>query len=354
MVKPLTADQWVRGLYMALLGRLPDPEGAAHYSNALSAGRMSPLDMVQAMAASAEFRAHQTMSSAPLLVNEQPPLPVPIGTTRDEVLEMLVSVAIDLGNAGELESYAKEDCDRFLYTLDLVPSGRQDILEIGANPYFMSLLLKLYRQEADCRRVNYFGGGVFEAQQSLTVSADGARRQHTFDYVNANIESDQLPFPDGAFDVVLYCEVLEHMTSDPQRTILELKRLLRSGGQLVLTTPNVARLENIARLVSGANIYDPYSGYGHYGRHNREYNRHELTKLMVRCGFSEEIMFTADVHENRANHYADLSSFGSQLAARRADLGQYIFSRWKNTGDAMPRKPEWLYRSYPAGELSTE
>ncbi len=24
MVKPLTADQWVRGLYMALLGRLPD------------------------------------------------------------------------------------------------------------------------------------------------------------------------------------------------------------------------------------------------------------------------------------------------------------------------------------------
>ncbi len=117
-------------------------------------------------------------------------------------------------------------------TLDLVPSGRQDILEIGANPYFMSLLLKLYRQEADCRRVNYFGGGVFGAQQSLTVSADGVRRQHTFDYVNANIESDQLPFPDGAFDVVLFCEVLEHMTSDPQRTILELKRLLRSGGQL--------------------------------------------------------------------------------------------------------------------------
>lgn len=46
-----------------------------------------------------------------------------------------------------------------------------------------------------------------------------------------------LPFPDGAFDVVLSSECIEH-TPSPQASMRELTRVLRPGGRLALTCPN--------------------------------------------------------------------------------------------------------------------
>src|SRR3990172_11450091 len=47
-----------------------------------------------------------------------------------------------------------------------------------------------------------------------------------------------LPFADGEFDAILCFETIEHV-SRPQVLIAELGRVTRSGGTLVLTTPNV-------------------------------------------------------------------------------------------------------------------
>ena len=115
------------------------------------------------------------------------------------------------------------------------------------------------------------------------------------------------PFESDSFDVVLFCEVIEHLLMDPVVALREIKRVLRPGGSLVVSTPNVARLENMARLAAGANLYDPYSGYGPYGRHNREYTRHELVKLLEFVGFQPDIHFTADVHPHNTAAYVDVS-----------------------------------------------
>lgn len=53
-----------------------------------------------------------------------------------------------------------------------------------------------------------------------------------------------LPFADGNFDHVLCVEVLEHVP-DPVSFLLDLKRVLRSGGSLVLTVPWSARLHHL-------------------------------------------------------------------------------------------------------------
>ena len=50
-------------------------------------------------------------------------------------------------------------------------------------------------------------------------------------------QSEQLPFRDDTFDLVTLLEVLEH-TQSPALSLEEVRRVLRRGGRLALTTPN--------------------------------------------------------------------------------------------------------------------
>jgi SAM-dependent methyltransferase len=281
------------------------------------------------------------------------PLALPDGQTHEQLFTYLSQFRLDGPVSDELVYYLREDFVRFVLTLGLVPPADASarLLEIGANPYFMSILLRKYTHYG-ASFVNYFGrsdgGGAQTQRNPITGEA------FTFEYLHCNIDSDELPFG-FSFDTVLFCEVLEHLILDPVKALLRIKAALKPGGCLILTTPNVARLENVARLVAGASIYDPYSGYGPYGRHNREYNRHELVQLLEHCGFEVEVAFSADVHPNRANDYVPVDELVAALRSvnnRGFDLGQYLFIRARNAKDARNGKPRWLYRSLPDSELA--
>ena len=170
-------------------------------------------------------------------------------------------------------------------------------------------------------------------------------------YSHFNIEEDVFPFDSESLDIVLFCEIIEHLLNDLCAVLRQINRVLRDDGTLVLTTPNVNRLKNVARMIVGSNLYDPYSGYGPYGRHNQEYNKHELFTLLNYLGFTVDEIFTADVHDNVTESYLDPEKFGHLIKYREHDLGQYIFIRARKTGDDKGKKPAWLYRSYDSAEL---
>lgn len=46
-----------------------------------------------------------------------------------------------------------------------------------------------------------------------------------------------IPFPDDNFDAIILREVIEHIR-EPERAIKEMKRVLKKGGRVILTTPN--------------------------------------------------------------------------------------------------------------------
>lgn len=52
-----------------------------------------------------------------------------------------------------------------------------------------------------------------------------------------------IPLPDASYDVVIMTEVLEHLESC-YSVVREARRLLRPGGHLVFTTPNIYRLHS--------------------------------------------------------------------------------------------------------------
>lgn len=61
---------------------------------------------------------------------------------------------------------------------------------------------------------------------------------------------EPLPFADGTFDAVVSLEGIEHLLS-PARCLAEFCRVLRPGGRLVLTTPNVNDVQSRWHYLTG-------------------------------------------------------------------------------------------------------
>jgi SAM-dependent methyltransferase len=62
-----------------------------------------------------------------------------------------------------------------------------------------------------------------------------ARARHPAEFEVADVVD--LPFPDGAFDLVVSFETIEHV-ADPERVLDEMRRVLAGDGLLVISTPN--------------------------------------------------------------------------------------------------------------------
>lgn len=282
-----------------------------------------------------------------------PPLHLPPGQTEESIKAFFASIELEGAPKAEMVNYWTQDWKRFIYTLGLAVDKTGECLELGSNPHYTTLLVR-YFSRLNLTLANYFGDH-FEASASQLVRfsnpISGIDDEVRLPYLHFNVERDDFPFADGRFDLVLFCEIIEHLQNDPIRVLSEIKRVLKPMGALILTTPNVNRLENVARMIAGANIYDPYSGYGSYGRHNREFNRHELCLLLDHCGFDIEIFFSADVHDNLTGNFVPVADVWPLVAHREPDLGQYLFVRAVNARPAKSKRPAWLFRSYPPGEL---
>jgi SAM-dependent methyltransferase len=165
---------------------------------------------------------------------------------------------------------------------DLAPRGVKRVLELGSNPYLLTSLLQR-RFDFELELANYFQESLGRARYEHRAELDG--RPVTFPYSHFNVETDPFPYSDAQFDCVLFCEIVEHLLLDPSKAMAEIARVTKAGGFVVVSTPNATRLPNLYNLMFGRSIWDGYSPYGPYGRHNREYTLSEVETLLDRAGF---------------------------------------------------------------------
>jgi SAM-dependent methyltransferase len=262
--------------------------------------------------------------------------------TLDEVFQYLSGFEQEGGEEWreENECYLRDHIRRFHETLKIHPPGNrgEKLLELGAAPYFMSLMLEHYTKYT-VFTANGFRVGDLE-EKSIRLVKNFTREEHTFKYRTFNVEIDCFPYPDHIFDIVLCCELLEHLALDPTHMLLETHRILKPGGRILITTPNVLVLRNLVSLLKHRrNIYYPYSGYGVYGRHNREWTLDEVIQIVSGCGYSIEIAQIVDTypHQGYSKWLKTLFPFFRDMLV--------VLGRAEN--ETRSYYPENLYESFP-------
>jgi len=92
--------------------------------------------------------------------------------------------------------------------------------------------------------------------------------------LDANYASDRvthgslmaLPFPDASFDRALCLDVLEHLAYEEQpRALAEIFRVLRPGGELLVSVPNLAHLQSRIQFLLRGRLIRTASEYKHPG-----------------------------------------------------------------------------------------
>jgi SAM-dependent methyltransferase len=127
--------------------------------------------------------------------------------------------------------------------------------------------------------------------------------------------SATLPYADASFDFITCVEGLEHI-ENPQQAVREFARLLRAGGQLVVTVPNILNIEErIKWLLHG------------YTSHFKPISREALARVRAELGGMEEMA----LHINPIS-YAEL----------RYTLEKYGFEIAQLYRDK-PKAHLWLY-----------
>jgi 2-polyprenyl-3-methyl-5-hydroxy-6-metoxy-1,4-benzoquinol methylase len=94
---------------------------------------------------------------------------------------------------------------------------------------------------------------------------------------------EQAAYPDGYFDLVVLCHVLEHLP-DPKNTLLEIRRILKPGGKLVVSVPNFSSWQ--------AERFGPAWFHLDLPRHLFHFPANGLRQLLANTGFRS----TAEQH----------------------------------------------------------
>jgi SAM-dependent methyltransferase len=183
----------------------------------------------------------------------------------------------------------------------LLDGGPTDLLDVGCGDG--SFLAHLASAVGDDVRGRWVGVDYSHDQLARAAALP-------FEFLHCDLGSG-IPLPDASMDVVHAAEVIEHLV-DPDLMVEECARVLRPGGHVVLTTPNLHAWYNRGLFLAGVQpiFYETSSrstevGAGPLRRlktdtlpvgHLRLFNRTAILDLLRREGFRPTAVRGARFH----------------------------------------------------------
>lgn len=180
---------------------------------------------------------------------------------------------------------------RYVETLSLIPisSSKLNVLDVGISSGHLAILVR-----------KLFGYQVYgvDAQDVSTprFPSEG------IDLKICDIVNQPLPYDAESFDIVLFCEVLEHLTVSPYKVMNELWRVLKKDGILIFSTPNIAALVKRLKLLVGKNPLSSFNRNGEINYHIHEYTKSELASLIEQANFRLDMLYLSDCWERTFNN----------------------------------------------------
>ena len=156
-------------------------------------------------------------------------------------------------------------------------------------------------------------------------------------------DAGRMPFADASFDAAVSFQVIEHI-EDPRPYLREIRRVLKPGGKVILTTPN-----RVARLAPGQRPWNKY--------HIREYSAPELSEAL-KPHFSEvalsglyaqgalyEIERARQERKRRKHSIPYLANLPHQLAYKLDRLLGWSEANYRRRLGGLPSYRDFFYRS---------
>lgn len=234
---------------------------------------------------------------------------------------------------------ASDHAHRLASMIEMIRSHSGRLLDIGFNPVVTHAYLTA---DIEAHLIGFDDYGPDEKPRSSSWKLRG-RDVPTHDL---NIERHVAPYDAEAFDIVVFLEVFEHLSTDPMHALAEINRLTRIGGTLIFSTPNITSARSIERLLRGASPYvsGRFMKARSTNRHNREYTPKELRLLMEAAGYRVDILETPEFYQPRAS--SDVWQWIEKSGASVEFRGDTVVMTCTKTSGVVERYPDFLY--FPA------
>ena len=243
-------------------------------------------------------------------------------------------------------NYLETHQTRLVKTLEITPPGGPDdrILEMGA---YLQITPALHTRLGYGHVRGCYFGKLGRTDHREVTSSTGESFACEIDHFDA--EKDPFPYPDAWFSTVLCCELIEHLFEDPMHLMGEVNRILKPGGHLVLTTPNVAALRGISAILQGYHpgFFHAYIRPAESGevdaRHNREYTAREVHRLFENSGFDVARLETGEFRDIPHPEFGWVIHLLERYRLETDFRGDGIYALGRKTGPVKDRYPGWLY-----------
>lgn len=132
----------------------------------------------------------------------------------------------------------------------------------------------------------------------------GSREHYYIDLDTDNLCERYPVLSENPFDIILLCEVIEHLRASPDEVFSDLMKILAPGGVLVVSTPNAMSARTLLQLAIGRKADFVYKKrqrkfHDEHHAHVREFTTTEIRDALVSSG-ATVLMLAAK------NYYSEL------------------------------------------------